>query len=307
MGKHSQRRRFMVPVRPIALSLACLLTLGVGGMVAAGSMSDGQAVAASTSTRPEESPASRNKSRHGLVTVDDNGVKKLVSGTESMSVKSILDGAGIVLSPDDVVSPGLSDTLPAEGVITISSPNVTVETGTEPIPYNTIRKETSTLPKGTERVQTKGREGMMEATKLVTRVNGQVTGENVLTRQVTTPPVDEVVLVGSMETQKLGTTVPVGEMQQWAHDYLLSNGGMEEDFTATVQLIGKESGWRVDASNPSGAYGLPQALPGSKMASAGADWATNYQTQLKWFWNYCNGRYGGVRQAWAHWLAVRSY
>ena len=59
--------------------------------------------------------------------------------------------------------------------------------------------------------------------------------------------------------------------------------------------------------NPSGAYGLPQALPGGKMASAGADWATNYQTQLRWFWNYCNGRYGSIQGAYNHWLSYHSY
>lgn len=99
----------------------------------------------------------------------------------------------------------------------------------------------------------------------------------------------------------LGVTAPVGEMQQWFHDYLLSNGFTEADFSAGVWIINHESSWRVDATNPSsGAYGLPQALPGSKMASAGADWQTNYQTQLKWFVNYCN-RYGGIQGAYQFW------
>lgn len=96
-------------------------------------------------------------------------------------------------------------------------------------------------------------------------------------------------------------------MQQWAHDWLISNGYSEADFTATVFIISHESGWRVNAMNPSGAYGLPQALPGGKMASAGADWATNYQTQLRWFWNYCNGRYGSIQGAYNHWLSYHSY
>lgn len=100
----------------------------------------------------------------------------------------------------------------------------------------------------------------------------------------------------------LGVTAPVGEMQQWFHDYLLSNGFTEADFSAGVWIINHESSWRVDATNPSsGAYGLPQALPGSKMASAGADWQTNYQTQLKWFVNYCGSRYGGIQSAYFAW------
>lgn len=97
-------------------------------------------------------------------------------------------------------------------------------------------------------------------------------------------------------------------MQSWAHDYLISNGYTEADFTAAVYIINHESGWRVDATNASsGAYGLPQALPGSKMASAGADWATNYQTQFKWFVGYCNQRYGSLQGAYSYWLANHCY
>lgn len=66
-------------------------------------------------------------------------------------------------------------------------------------------------------------------------------------------------------------------------------------------LWSKESGWRVDAENSSsGAYGIPQALPGSKMASAGADWETNHVTQVNWGLNYINSRYGSPCKAWEH-------
>jgi len=72
-------------------------------------------------------------------------------------------------------------------------------------------------------------------------------------------------------------------------------------FSCADALITKESGWRVNATNPSsGAYGLPQALPGSKMASAGADWRTNPATQLRWMKSYVDSRYGGICGAWNH-------
>lgn len=160
---------------------------------------------------------------------------------------------------------------------------------------------------------------------------------NTFTSYVKKAPVEKVILVGTgvqqaaptqeaqpSTTQKtdgnassnnnaaaspsIGTTVPVGDMQQWAHDYLLANGGTEADFTATVYIISHESGWSVTATNASsGAYGLAQALPGSKMASHGADWATNYQTQLKWFWDYCKGRYGSIQGAYTFWQANHWY
>jgi hypothetical protein len=67
-----------------------------------------------------------------------------------------------------------------------------------------------------------------------------------------------------------------------------------------VDLWNQESGWRWNAENASGAYGIPQALPGSKMASAGADWQTNPATQIRWGLGYIKGQYGNPCGAWAH-------
>ncbi|MDH6133773.1 hypothetical protein P3T37_003171 [Kitasatospora sp. MAA4] len=68
------------------------------------------------------------------------------------------------------------------------------------------------------------------------------------------------------------------------------------------QIVSHESSWNVSATNASsGAYGLVQALPGSKMASAGADWRTNPATQIKWGLDYMNSRYGSPNAAWAFW------
>ncbi|MEU4569692.1 lytic transglycosylase domain-containing protein [Micromonospora sp. NPDC023956] len=67
------------------------------------------------------------------------------------------------------------------------------------------------------------------------------------------------------------------------------------------KLWNKESGWNHKASNPSsGAYGIPQSLPGSKMGSAGSDWRTNPATQIEWGLGYIKGRYGTPCKAWGH-------
>jgi hypothetical protein len=66
------------------------------------------------------------------------------------------------------------------------------------------------------------------------------------------------------------------------------------------KLFQKESGWNTRASNPSGAYGIPQALPGSKMASAGADWRDGAATQVRWGLGYIRDRYQTPCGAWAH-------
>lgn len=74
-----------------------------------------------------------------------------------------------------------------------------------------------------------------------------------------------------------------------------------EPWRCVDQLIHRESGWRVRATNPSsGAYGLPQSLPAHKMASAGPNWRTSARTQLRWFFAYAEARYGGVCAALAH-------
>lgn len=67
------------------------------------------------------------------------------------------------------------------------------------------------------------------------------------------------------------------------------------------KLWTKESSWRWDAENASsGAYGIPQSLPGDKMASAGDDWKDNATTQIKWGLGYIKDRYGTPKAAWSH-------
>jgi hypothetical protein len=74
-----------------------------------------------------------------------------------------------------------------------------------------------------------------------------------------------------------------------------------EQFICLDQLWTRESGWNPFADNPtSTAYGIPQSLPGTKMASAGADWRTNPRTQIRWGLGYIKARYVNPCRAWAH-------
>jgi len=73
-------------------------------------------------------------------------------------------------------------------------------------------------------------------------------------------------------------------------------------------LWSRESSWNVYASNPySGAYGIPQAVPGSKMASAGPDWESSARTQIRWGLDYIKDRYGSPYAAWEHELSTGWY
>jgi hypothetical protein len=86
-----------------------------------------------------------------------------------------------------------------------------------------------------------------------------------------------------------------------ARALLAEFGFSESQFGCLDSLWERESHWNVYADNPSSsAYGIPQALPGSKMSSAGADWATNPVTQIRWGLGYIEDRYGSPCGAWSH-------
>lgn len=84
-------------------------------------------------------------------------------------------------------------------------------------------------------------------------------------------------------------------------------GWGSDEFSCLDSLWTKESGWDYQAYNPSGATGIPQALPGDKMASFGSDWATNATTQIRWGLDYISNAYGTPCSAWGHSQSVNWY
>ena len=100
---------------------------------------------------------------------------------------------------------------------------------------------------------------------------------------------------------------PSGSPQQIAEAMLGSFGWSSSQFACLDPLWGQESGWSVTAANPDGAYGIPQALPGSKMASAGPDWQNDAATQIRWGLEYIQAMYGSPCGAWDHEQATGWY
>ena len=98
-----------------------------------------------------------------------------------------------------------------------------------------------------------------------------------------------------------------GSPEQIAEAMLGSFGWSASQFSCLYPLWEHESGWSVTAANPDGAYGIPQALPGAKMASAGANWQTNAATQIRWGLEYIKGMYGSPCGAWGHEQATGWY
>lgn len=99
-----------------------------------------------------------------------------------------------------------------------------------------------------------------------------------------------------------------GTAKAIAWELLQARGWGEAEYNCLVALWQRESGWNHYAENrSSGAYGIPQALPGSKMASAGADWRTNPRTQIVWGLGYIQNRYGTPCGAWNAFLTKGWY
>lgn len=99
-----------------------------------------------------------------------------------------------------------------------------------------------------------------------------------------------------------------GSAKGIAFSMVQARGWGQGEYSCLVSLWNRESGWNVYAYNRgSGAYGIPQALPGSKMASAGGDWRSSAATQIRWGLGYISARYGTPCGAWGHSNAVGWY
>lgn len=105
-------------------------------------------------------------------------------------------------------------------------------------------------------------------------------------------------------TAKVSTLWPsktYAQLQAWRRINAVKDWNVDKQYPCFKSLMNKESGWRRHATNPSsGAYGIPQALPGKKMASSGADWRHNPDTQVKWGIKYVKSRYKTPCGAWSH-------
>ena len=111
------------------------------------------------------------------------------------------------------------------------------------------------------------------------------------------------------QSQQSTSSVSKAEYQQYAHDLVINTYGWSEyDFQCLVNLWERESGWNPNSHNKSsGAHGIPQSLPASRMASEGADYYTNGYTQIRWGLKYIKGRYGSPANAWSHFQSKNWY
>lgn len=232
---------------------------------------------------------------------------ELIEGrTSASTVREALREIGIVLGEQDRVSVPL-DAGVVDGLVVLVT-RVVSTGGTETVtqPFSTQVVEDPNLLEGTEIVTQVGRAGTKIITYSAETIGGQEVGRTVVAEVVVNEPQDRIVKRGTMKLPDAGSVPPVqpGSARAIGKDLAAARGWGDDQFACLDRLWTRESGWRYNAHNrSSGAYGIPQALPGSKMASAGSDWQTNPATQITWGLGYIANRYGDPCGAWAHFVA----
>jgi uncharacterized protein YabE (DUF348 family) len=262
----------------------------------------------SRSRRLPLTPTDINLSTTKVVSLVQGGEVSTLTTTD-VYVGDLLNDLGMTIGPDDIITPSPSAQI-------VSGENIVVERVTHgrvsrhsTLPYTVKKVQDSSLAKGTSVVVTAGKNGTAAMTYAVVYVDGVATGETIVSKTTIVAPTARVVKVGTKPAAPpVVIVVDPGSAQAIAQQMLLAKGMGSDQFSCLVQLWDHESGWRVNASNPStGAYGIPQALPGSKMAVDGADWQSNPSTQITWGIDYIDGRYTNPCGAWNFWQANNWY
>ena len=172
------------------------------------------------------------------------------------------------------------------------------------IPYETVTKDVSNGSSSTQnRVVQNGENGLKIVTYKIKYQNGAEIEKTEISSEIVKEPVEKIVEVRTKQVTSRGgvATGSVAEYQAYAEKRCFDYGWSDGDFQALVKLWNKESRWNPYASNSSsGAYGIPQALPASKMVTYGTDYLTNYKTQIEWGLSYIKSRYGTPTAAWNH-------
>lgn len=233
------------------------------------------------------------------VVVRDGVVDKYLM-TASYDARTIMAEAEVTIYDGDEVAMVPNDNFLENGVANVytvtrnGGRTVTIE---EEIAFAEETVEDPNLEAGKTEVRQLGEVGTKRVNYDVQYIDNIEVKRELTSEEVVREPVTRITAVGTKK--ELPAIAVTGSCADWVR----AAGVAEADVAAAVDLINHESGCRPNAQNAySGAYGIPQALPGSKMASAGSDWETNPITQIKWMAGYVS-RYGGWQGALNFWYA----
>lgn len=228
------------------------------------------------------------------------GVVKKVR-TTAKTVSELLKEQGIDPAENESVQPDYNEKVVAQQLISVNRQGVKTVAVSESIPFKKTRENDGNLQAGKTELRQVGVIGEQAVIYEIQEENGVEVSRRQIQIVVLREPVNEVTVLGtkiSTPTFNSSTTVAGDKAALMA-----AAGISASDYAYVDYIISKESNWRPGAANASGAYGLCQALPGSKMASAGSDYLTNPITQLQWCTGYATGRYGSWGGAYNAWLA----
>jgi uncharacterized protein YabE (DUF348 family) len=215
--------------------------------------------------------------------------------TLSTTVGGLLKDKKITLRDGETVTPDAATPITANMQVFILQKGVSIVSEQQPVAMPVQNVDDNTLTFGSRAIRQVGAPGVQVVTYQVqVDATGKEVSRTVIQTVVTTPPVTQIVAIGK-NVQIAGDKTSI----------MAAAGLAPGDYQYADYIVSHEGGWSgATKSNysGSGAYGICQALPGSKMASAGADWATNPVTQLRWCSSYA-GRYGGWAGAYSYWQA----
>jgi uncharacterized protein YabE (DUF348 family) len=220
--------------------------------------------------------------------------------TTAKTVGDLLAQNNIIIYENESVQPANPDSVIKNGMlISVNRPGIQTLAITEPIAFEIETRSDPGLTVGQTKLERAGVNGERAVIYEVTQDDeGDETSRTEIQVIVTIDPISEVRLRGS-KPATLSSSVNVSADKI---SLMAAAGISESDYAYVDYIVTKESNWRPGAANSSsGAYGLCQSLPASKMASAGADYLTNPVTQLRWCSGY-SARYGGWQGSYNAWL-----
>lgn len=248
-----------------------------------------------------------------VVSIDGQDIRTV---TYQGTVRDVLLEMGVILQEGDTLTAELDEEATAGMEISVGRASTDALSVSETLKFDVVERKDNSQPKGERKVIQKGQVGEAVTTFQRSLVDGEESERTVLARNVVTEPQEEIVAIGTKVMPKVpsnvdlsGDSTPVAsgsiatpaQAKAIARTKVAAKGWGDGEYACLVSLWTRESNWRVTAGNKSsGAYGIPQSLPGSKMASAGPNWRTDAATQITWGLNYIQGRYKTPCGAWGH-------
>jgi uncharacterized protein YabE (DUF348 family) len=233
---------------------------------------------------------------------------QLTMRTHATTVRQLLAEKHIKLLPQDQVKPTIDTSLAAVGdSLSVVRNGLSTVTRQEDVPAPTQTITDASLAYGTSALRQAGLPGKRAVTYQINTQNGVEVSRTVIQTVAITEPVPQIVVTGTNLSGIKGDMALAG----------IAPG----DYQYADYIISRESGWCPTKAQgqyggcppysgyvpASGGYGLCQSTPGGKMASAGADWATNPVTQLRWCSGYAHSRYGSWGAAYSHWVSYHNW